>query len=178
MSSHQRFLLTGVKVGLEATEPCASSTKEKLSSVEEVSEAIPSQPMSKRGGMVSFTVESEELMPRQLSGNGTLPTNEAPLAGGGTIIIPGGVPEWCLDEYRELTDFSQNYGIMDCVSSTVCFLLLLQFYHAPTLKCLSPCLATKNSYLLLLLVSVNQRLKYEIFVTMANDKFIMFGIFR
>lgn len=33
-SSHQRFLLTGVKVGLEAIEPCISfSTKEMLSSV-------------------------------------------------------------------------------------------------------------------------------------------------
>lgn len=113
MSSHQRFLLTGVKVGLEATEPCASSTKEKLSSAEKVSEAMPSQPMSKRGGMASFTGESKELTPRQLSGNGTLPTIKAPLAGGGTI--PGGVPEWCLDEHLGLTGFSQNYGVMDCV---------------------------------------------------------------
>ena len=54
------------------------------------------------------------------------------------------------------------------VSSTICFLLLLQLYHAQTLKCFSPYLATKNSYLLLLVVSVNQRLKYEIFVTTAN----------
>ncbi|XP_023899151.1 B-box zinc finger protein 22 [Quercus suber] len=115
VSSHQRFLLTGVKVGLEATEPCASSTKEKLSSAEKVSEAMLSQPMSKGGGMASFTGESEELMPRQLSGNVTLPTIKAPLAGGGTI--PGVVPEWCLDEYLGLTGFSQSYGVMYCMLS-------------------------------------------------------------
>ena len=74
---------------------------------------MPSQPMSKRGGMASFTGESKELMPKQLSGNGTLQTIKAPLAGEGTI--PGGVPEWCLDEYLGLTGFSKNYGVMDCV---------------------------------------------------------------
>ena len=60
----------------------------------------------------------------------------------------------------------------------VCFLLLPQFYHAPTLKCFSPCLATKNSYLLLLLVSVNQRLKYEIFelIESSHNIFIDYDI--
>ncbi|KAM1131483.1 hypothetical protein TB1_045279 [Malus domestica] len=43
VSSHQRFVLTGVKVELEATKPCISaSTKEMLTSVETVSESASS----------------------------------------------------------------------------------------------------------------------------------------
>ncbi len=141
MSSHQRFLITGVKVGLEATDPCVSCTKERFNSIEKVSETVPSRPMSKRGAMVSFTGESKELLPEQFCGNGTLATNKVPVTGDTSL---GDILEWRLDEYLGLAGFSQNYGVMDSVSSTVCFLLLFQFFHALTLKGSGPCLASKN----------------------------------
>uniref|UniRef100_A0A2N9FCT5 B box-type domain-containing protein n=1 Tax=Fagus sylvatica TaxID=28930 RepID=A0A2N9FCT5_FAGSY len=115
VSSHQRFLITGVKVGLEATDPSVSCTKERFNSIEKVSETVPSRPMSKRGAMVSFTGESKELLPEQFCGNGTLATNKVPVTGD---TSPGDIPEWRLDEYLGLAGFSQNYGVMDSVSST------------------------------------------------------------
>ncbi|KAF9589761.1 hypothetical protein IFM89_028670 [Coptis chinensis] len=63
VSSHQRFLLTGVKVGLETTEPVGSSTKEMSNSIgapaEKLSQSVRSSSMSQNG-------ENNEVLSRQV----------------------------------------------------------------------------------------------------------------
>ncbi|KAM5579983.1 B-box zinc finger protein 22 [Rosa sericea] len=98
VSSHQRFLLTGVKVGLEATEPCiSSSTKEKLSSVETVSESA-SSPSIPRSVIDHFssTGEIKDTIPMQIGGIGTLVSDKIPLNRSITTSV-GTIPGWHLE---------------------------------------------------------------------------------
>ncbi|XP_042479021.1 B-box zinc finger protein 22-like isoform X1 [Macadamia integrifolia] len=112
VSKHQRFLLTGVRVGLEPKNPDAPSMKEKSNSVEETV-TVP-RTVSRRGSTASVTGETNGVLSGQASG-GKGPTMSKMSFSGGTTT--GSIPEWPLDEFLGLTDFNHNFGFMEHGSS-------------------------------------------------------------
>ncbi|KAF5177551.1 B-box zinc finger protein [Thalictrum thalictroides] len=109
VSGHQRFLLTGVKVGLEATEPVGSSTKEALNSVKSPTDKVS---QSVRGSSILMNGENNEALSRQVVG--VVPASKLSFSGGSTSES---IPEWPLDDLLGLTDFSNNYAFMEHGSS-------------------------------------------------------------
>ncbi|XWS10175.1 hypothetical protein CRYUN_Cryun39dG0053000 [Craigia yunnanensis] len=113
VSSHQRFLLTGVKVGLETTtDPGASSSNVKSPSSEKTSETK-SNNISKRGAPMAFTGGYNEVLPLHVGVGNNVPTKVS-YTGGSTA---GSIQSWQMDDLFGLTDFNQSYGYMDNGSS-------------------------------------------------------------
>ncbi|KAM7492502.1 hypothetical protein LguiA_035423 [Lonicera macranthoides] len=112
VSAHQRFLLTGVKVGLEHTEPAGASSSSGKSwshSSEKISEPE-SQSFSRNIIPMSSSNQINRVLPVQ--GNDFAVTKLS-FAGGTT----GNIQQWQLDELFGLTELNQNYGYMDNASS-------------------------------------------------------------
>ncbi|KAJ9183038.1 hypothetical protein P3X46_006957 [Hevea brasiliensis] len=114
VSAHQRFLLTGVKVGLEPTDPGASSSSVKSPSGEITSEAK-SHSVSRRGTPLPLTSPCNGVLPAQVGRQEFEPYKVSFSSGSAA----GGIPEWQIDEFLGLTDNSQNYGYKDNGSSKV-----------------------------------------------------------
>lgn len=106
VSAHQRFLLTGVKVGLEPTEHGPSSSSGKSQSGEKISEQE-FQSVSMRNASMAF---QHEALPMQttVAGNSGPPKRHF---SGGSVV--GSIPQWHLDDFIGLNEFSHNYGYMD-----------------------------------------------------------------
>ncbi|ESR61248.1 hypothetical protein CICLE_v10016655mg [Citrus x clementina] len=118
VSGHQRFLLTGVKVGLGATEPCVSTTTNKSDSIENASETESSQPISKRNASIPTACEANGMLHGQIGRVETVSapaTSKMPSVTGDTTTV-NNIPDWHLDDYLTPTDFSPNYVLMDNVS--------------------------------------------------------------
>lgn len=117
VAAHQRFLLTGVKVGLEPTDQNhgASSSSGKSPSGEKASETK-SHSVSRRGAPMPSASPCNEVLPAQAGGQEFEPAKVS--SSGGSAA--GGLPQWQIDEFLGLTDFSQNYSYMDNGSSKVC----------------------------------------------------------
>lgn len=98
VSLHQRFLLTGVKLGLEATESWPSSSRSKTRSDEKIlgpeSRSVP-QPMT----TVSSSVVGNDFTLSNIS-----------FAGGSAA---GNVTQWPLDELLRIGDFNQNANFVN-----------------------------------------------------------------
>lgn len=116
VSSHQRFLLTGVEVGLEPAEPSASLSNGKSHSGAKISETE-SRSVSKRGAPVSMPGEFNKELPVQVSGVGELVQPKASYFGGSAA---GSIPQWQLDEFLGFNEYIQNGSYMDHDSSKVC----------------------------------------------------------
>lgn len=114
VSNHQRFLLTGVRVGLEATEPGASSSSVKSQSEEKMSDTKSSSASRK----VSSIPESSEYV--QGGGAGEFLPAKVSYGGGSSA---GNTSNWSIDEFLGLNEFSQNYNYMDKGPSKVFFIL-------------------------------------------------------
>ncbi|MFS7929428.1 putative transcription factor interactor and regulator Znf-B family [Helianthus anomalus] len=102
VSSHQRFLLTGVKVGLEAVDPSASNSSEKITEAER-SRSVPSKTVQ-----MPATSQSNKNMPVQAAGAG--------------VFVPSKMPgssadQWQFDDFLALTDFNQDYNYLTNGSS-------------------------------------------------------------
>lgn len=137
VSSHQRFLLTGVKVGLEAAEPGSSSSGGRSHSGEKVSDAE-NRSSLKRSAPTSTTSQYVEVGPVQRGDEVVMPSKRSmlkPLASefpkiqpvqsgaleditqsrmtiaGGSAV--GTLPQWPIDEFLGLSDFQLNYGFPD-----------------------------------------------------------------
>lgn len=123
VSGHQRFLLTGVKVGLEATEPVASSSGKSVSG-EKRSESKPN-PVSKRETPIPPVDEYKASAVHFGSGVQDFAPAKLSITGGSA----GSIPQWHIDEYIGLTDFNENYEYMGNGSSKVCsyFLVVIHF---------------------------------------------------
>lgn len=127
MSAHQRFLLTGVKVGLEPTEHAATSSSVKSDSGEK-GLGTKSQSVSRRDSSYSLAGQYNEVLPTDVGGVGDFASPKVPFAGafaapkvpyaGGSVA--GIMPQWPIDEYLGLTEFNLNYGYLDNGSSKVC----------------------------------------------------------
>lgn len=118
VSGHQRFLLTGVKVGLGATEPCVSRTMNKSDSIENASEIESSQPISKRNAGIPTAREANGMLHGQIDRVETVSaaaTSKIPSATGDTSTV-NNIPYWHLDDYLALSDFSPSYALMDNAS--------------------------------------------------------------
>ncbi|KAB2095558.1 hypothetical protein ES319_A01G046200v1 [Gossypium barbadense] len=112
VSSHQRFLLTGVKVGLETTDPGASSSDVKSPSSEKTSETKTNS-TSRRAAPMALTGGYNEVLPSNL-GDVNNELMKVTYAGGSTA---GSIQSWQMDDIFGLTDFNQSYGYMDDGSS-------------------------------------------------------------
>ncbi|XVF79093.1 hypothetical protein PTKIN_Ptkin14bG0191700 [Pterospermum kingtungense] len=113
VSSHQRFLLTGVKVGLETTtDPGASSSYVKSPSSEKTTETK-SNSTCKTGAPMAFTGGYDEVLPSNIGTGNSVPTKVS-YAGGST---DGSIQSWQMDDFFGLNDFNQGYGYMDNGSS-------------------------------------------------------------
>lgn len=115
VSAHQRFLLTGVEVGLELAEPGASSSIEKSHPVEKISKTE-SCPVSKRGTPMSMDSENKfnKVLPVQAGEVGeTVPTKVQYTTGSAA----GSSPQWQFDEFLSWTECDQSFSCMDHGSS-------------------------------------------------------------
>ncbi|XP_059662784.1 B-box zinc finger protein 22-like [Cornus florida] len=118
--AHQRFLLTGVKVGLEPTKPGPSSSSgsragDKISEISEME----SRSLSRRDSPMSLAGQYDKallgkVLPVQANGIIDFVPTKLPSAGGSSAAS---IPQWQLDEFLGLTDFNQNYGYIDNGSS-------------------------------------------------------------
>ncbi|CAI0441034.1 unnamed protein product [Linum tenue] len=116
VSAHQRFLLTGVKVGLEPTDPGGSSSSGKSPSGEKPS-AMKSQSISERvTPAIPFTSSSNETP--SVNGGGlriSEPSAKVPFSEG---YQAGGIQQWPhLDDFMSLTELNQSYSYMGNGSS-------------------------------------------------------------
>ncbi|XP_021736205.1 B-box zinc finger protein 22-like [Chenopodium quinoa] len=141
VSTHQRFLLTGVKVGLEPTEPGSSSSVGKSHSGEKVSDGenratlkrsapasttteyakadpvqrgIEALMPSKRSMTKLVASEFPKIQPVQSSALEDITQSRMTVAGGSAA---GTLPQWPMDEFLGLNDFQLNYGFPDNGSS-------------------------------------------------------------
>lgn len=107
VSSHQRFLLTGVKVGVEGPEIGASSStgKSSYSNGDKAPEAEKSQ------SMIRKTVDP--IMPPVESArvDDFVPNNKMSFTGGG--VTTENIQQWQFDDFLALTDFNQNFNYLD-----------------------------------------------------------------
>ncbi|KAK4794086.1 hypothetical protein SAY86_012080 [Trapa natans] len=112
VSAHQRFLLTGVKLGLDPAEPSPSST------------SVDSQPRGKMSGMTSriaysgggpLTGDYNGALPEMREDSiGNLGMDKLPLSGGS---IAGSGQLWGLDDFLGLDEYGHAYGYMGNGSS-------------------------------------------------------------
>ncbi|KAL2496554.1 B-box zinc finger protein 22 [Forsythia ovata] len=112
VSAHKRFLLTGVKVGLEATEPGPTMSLGKSLCNEKISETEP-RSLQKWTTPVSSTRQSVKALPLQATGGEGFVSSKLPSAGGSAT----GVSQWQFDDFLGLGDFNKNYNFMDNGSS-------------------------------------------------------------
>ncbi|KAL5989825.1 hypothetical protein ACLOJK_010720 [Asimina triloba] len=129
VSAHKRFLLTGVRVGLEPTEPVDSTSKAQTNSMEKTIDSASkakttsmertmettSQTLPKHGtSLLPSAGKNEGTSGNQPSGGRVLPASRVPYS---CSTMPGTLVDWPLEEFLGLTDFSQNYGFMEQGSS-------------------------------------------------------------
>ncbi|CAI9784294.1 unnamed protein product [Fraxinus pennsylvanica] len=107
VSAHKRFLLTGVKVGLEAAEPGPSMSLGNSHCNEKTSET------ERRTTHVSSTGQFVKALPLQANGGDGFVSSKLSSAGGSAT----GVSQWQLDDFLCPGDFNQNYNFMDNGSS-------------------------------------------------------------
>ncbi|XP_072979929.1 B-box zinc finger protein 22-like [Typha angustifolia] len=88
VTAHQRFLLTGVQVGLEITEPVSSIANEQLNAADKFIES-PSTSLGKRSHM-SLLGESNAANSNKVGRNGDLPSNIS-FSG---VAVAGNLPSW------------------------------------------------------------------------------------
>ncbi|KAF5728072.1 B-box zinc finger protein 22 isoform X1 [Tripterygium wilfordii] len=113
VSAHQRFLLTGVKVGLETTDPGASSSVGKSPSEEKTSETKARQ-ASRKSTPMQLASDYREVLPAEVSGMGQVVSTKVPFVGGS---VARSIPQWHVDEFLGLPEFHENFGYMDNGSS-------------------------------------------------------------
>ena len=115
VSAHQRFLLTGVKVGLEPTdERSAPSSSGKSQSPDKVTETE-SRPLSKKNNNVALEGQNNSGHFQVGEVGEVAPTN-SPFGGGSDCES---FQQWQLDEIFGVSDLNQNYNYMDNGSSKV-----------------------------------------------------------
>ncbi|KAK9153165.1 hypothetical protein Sjap_000645 [Stephania japonica] len=113
VSGHQRFLLTGVKVGLEDTEPVETSPNDNPVGNGKTVETV-SPPLQRSVNSVSMNGGSNEVSPHQDGRIAGVPATKISFSGG---TMAGNIPEWPLDDFLGLPDFNQSYGFPDHGSS-------------------------------------------------------------
>lgn len=131
VSSHQRFLVTGVKVGLEATGPGTSSSKSKdnLDVIRKASECAISRSTS-TAAMVPSTGEIKEatFLGQHGGVESTVVSNTTVPFRGGTISARSFATGWHLQEYLGLTNLDQNYSVLSRPSKVYILKIMLHSF--------------------------------------------------
>ncbi|KAK8633340.1 hypothetical protein V6N13_014186 [Hibiscus sabdariffa] len=109
VSSHQRFVLTGVKVGLETSTDHVGSSSNIESSCNGKTSEIKSNSMSKSEAPMAFTSEYNKALPSTVGVENSVPTEVS--YGGGSAA--GIIQPWQMDDLLGLTVFNQSFGYMD-----------------------------------------------------------------
>ncbi|KAM6601330.1 hypothetical protein CsatA_020939 [Cannabis sativa] len=104
VSGHQRFLLTGVKVGLEETKPVESKSVSGEKGLEKKH-----YPVSKNETQLPPVGEYKASTIHVGSGVQDFAAPKMSFTGGSTA---GSIPQWNIDEYIGLTDFNENYEFL------------------------------------------------------------------
>nr|AXY87615.1 B-box zinc finger protein-like protein [Cymbidium goeringii] len=115
VSIHQRFLLTGVQVGLESTVSVPSASKEQSSSAKGPLEPSPKHPKLTPPTM-SYFEEVNEVYSNEISKDGRMGPLETFFGG---APMAASITEWPLDEFFRFTDFNQSYDFTENGSSKV-----------------------------------------------------------
>ncbi|KAF8103137.1 hypothetical protein N665_0188s0091 [Sinapis alba] len=100
VSAHQRFLLTGIRVGLESSTDTGPSTP---SNDDKTKEMKPCTLPTSEPQMMDFD-HPETKVSDHIS-------TKLPIASGGSAT--GSIPQWQIDEIFGLTDFDQSYEYME-----------------------------------------------------------------
>ncbi|KAE8662598.1 B-box zinc finger protein 22 [Hibiscus syriacus] len=109
VSGHQRFLLTGVKVGLETTtDPVGSSSNVKSPCNGKITETK-SNSTSKIRAPMTITSEYNLVLPSTVGVESSVPTKVS-YGGGSTAGI---IQPWQMDDLLGLPDFNQSFSYMD-----------------------------------------------------------------
>nr|GEV70093.1 hypothetical protein [Tanacetum cinerariifolium] len=108
VSLHQRFLLTGVKIGLETTDVIAPSTVKSVP-FEKIAEAAESLCVS-----VSENNHDNNDLPVQTAEVCDFAPLKLPFGGGSTA---DGIQQWQFDDFFGLSDLNQDYNYIDSDSS-------------------------------------------------------------
>lgn len=126
VSSHQRFLLTGVKVGLEAADNGGSSSTEKSDSGEKILEPEKPHSVPAKIAPISTTNQFNKFTPVQAAaGAGDFVPPKLPFSGGSS---GDSLQQWQFEDFLTLTDFNQNYNYLDNFSSKVTNTLLSKLH--------------------------------------------------
>lgn len=104
VSAHQRFLLTGVRVGLEATEPVPPSPSMKSDSGGKASDTV-STSVSKKVYSTPQPSQYNDMLPTQVGGIDDFQPTKVSYGGGST--------NWPLDEFFGFNEFSPNLNFLD-----------------------------------------------------------------
>ncbi|XP_051125968.1 B-box zinc finger protein 22 [Andrographis paniculata] len=112
VSVHQRFLLTGVKVGLEATVSAPLSAK--VHSPQTTDKIPDSHSLSKKSSAALPTVEHGRSLLSQRSTVEDFSSSKVPFNGASPA---GSMSQWQLDDYLSLGDFGQSLTFLDTSSS-------------------------------------------------------------
>lgn len=113
VSAHQRFLLTGIRVGLESTDPGPSTSSVTKSPSKEKTTETKSLPVSSTEPQkMPLVYDQPQGVPRGAADAvGDLISTKFPFASSGSAA--GSIPQWQLDEILGLTDFDQSYEYID-----------------------------------------------------------------
>ncbi|GER53959.1 B-box zinc finger family protein [Striga asiatica] len=129
VSGHQRFLLTGVKVGLHAASedvPSSSNGREHSLSTDQIPAQEPrqipnvGQPAQSSGQQVQSASQHSGNNNTPMQGNNSLVggyTSPPMLTYAGSSALAGNIPSWQLDEFLDLSGYNQSYNFMDHGSS-------------------------------------------------------------
>ncbi|ESQ27257.1 hypothetical protein EUTSA_v10018946mg [Eutrema salsugineum] len=110
VSAHQRFLLTGIRVGLESTD-AGPSTKSSPSNDDKAMETKPFALPSSEPQKMDFNHHHhhEVVLPETKVSDHI--STKLPFASSGSAT--GSIPQWQLEEIFGLTDFDQSYEYME-----------------------------------------------------------------
>lgn len=115
VSAHQRFLLTGVRVGLDPTEPAAPVAHQQSQAVERAVISQPKQLPRTSHHPMSYP-DTNGVSSNQMPKDGGLAPNKTPLPG---FTMPGNIMDWPLEDFFGFPDFNQNFGFTEQNSSKV-----------------------------------------------------------
>lgn len=116
VSAHRRFLLTGVQVGLDQTEPPPSNAKERRLDRTRVVPEPPSKPLpiGSSSSSMYFSDGANQLFSNHMNNDGYYGTSKSSYT---KVNLVGNLPDWSVDELFEFNDFNQNYNLNEHVSS-------------------------------------------------------------
>ncbi|KAG6479650.1 B-box zinc finger protein 22-like [Zingiber officinale] len=112
VSAHQRFLLTGVRVGLDPAEPAAPLVDPQFHVSGRPVRSQSKQLPSNSNPVVSH--DTDGVLSSQMPKDGGVVANKAPVLG---FNMSGSILDWPLDEFFSFPEFNQAFGFTEHNSS-------------------------------------------------------------